>query len=141
MRKHPKLAPDNDEQPDATDHRRIAGGSGGSSDRGDNSATTDATIDQRIWLTVCAIPRGAIATYGDVADRAGLPGAARRVGAALRKLPHDTEVPWHRVVNASGRSSLPPGAQGEDRQLARLADDGVLLGSGGRAMLERYRWR
>ncbi len=99
-----------------------------------------ATLDQRIWLTVCAIPPGRIATYGDIAERAGLPGAARRVGAALRKLPKGTEVPWHRVVNASGRSSLPPGSNGEDRQRRRLADEGVLLGSGGSAVLKRYRW-
>jgi methylated-DNA-protein-cysteine methyltransferase-like protein len=100
-----------------------------------------ASIDQAIWLTVCAIPEGCIATYGDVAERAGLPGAARRVGAALRKLPRGSEVPWYRVVNAQGRSSLPPGRNGADRQLALLADEGVILGSGGRATLERYRWR
>ena len=99
-----------------------------------------ASLDERIWLTVSAIPQGCIATYGDIAERAGLPGAARRVGAALRKLPRGTEVPWHRVVNASGRSSLPPGAAGEDRQRARLAEEGVLLGRGGAAVLKRYRW-
>lgn len=99
-----------------------------------------ATIDQRIWLTVSAIPAGCIATYGDVAERAGMPGAARRVGAALRRLPPDSTVPWHRVVNANGRSSLPPGGQGADHQRARLAEDGVLLGRSGRAVLRRYRW-
>lgn len=99
-----------------------------------------AAIDQRIWLTVCAIPRGRLATYGDVAARAGLPGAARRVGTALRKLPPGSEVPWHRVVNASGRSSLPPGPRGADRQRARLAEEGVLLGAGSAAILRRYRW-
>ena len=99
------------------------------------------SIDERIWLTVCAIPAGSIATYGDVAERAGLPGAARRVGAALRKLPKGTEVPWHRVVNAQGRSSLPPGQHGADRQLTLLADEGVILGAGGRTTLQRYRWR
>lgn len=104
------------------------------------AADSHATIDQRIWLTVSAIPVGCVATYGDVAERAGLRGAARRVGAALRRLPPDSAVPWHRVVNASGRSSLPPGARGADRQLALLAAEGVLLGSGGRAVLERYRW-
>ncbi|MEM9316321.1 MAG: methylated-DNA--[protein]-cysteine S-methyltransferase [Pseudomonadota bacterium] len=99
------------------------------------------SIDERIWLTVCAIPRGSVATYGDVAARAGLPGAARRVGAALRKLPAGSQVPWHRVVNAQGRSSLPPGRSGAGRQLSLLADEGVLLGEGGRASLQRYRWR
>lgn len=105
-----------------------------------SSREPHATIDQRIWLTVSAIPEGCIATYGDVAERAGMPGAARRVGTALRRLPGDSSVPWHRVVNASGRSSLPPGAQGADRQLARLAAEGVLLGRGGPAVLARYRW-
>jgi len=105
------------------------------------SVGDEASIDQRIWMTVCAIPAGRVATYGDVAERAGLPGAARRVGAALRKLPRGSDVPWHRVVNASGRSSLPPGVQGADRQLALLAEEGVLMGEGGRAVLERYRWR
>lgn len=106
---------------------------------GDTQRTAD--IDQRIWLTVCAIPPGNLATYGDIAERAGLSRAARRVGAALRKLPRDTRVPWYRVVNASGRSSLPPGSQGEDRQRARLLEEGVILGSGGTAVLRRYRWR
>jgi methylated-DNA-protein-cysteine methyltransferase-like protein len=106
----------------------------------DNQAPEEANLDQRIWMTVCAIPRGRIATYGDIAERAGLPGAARRVGAALRKLPRDSEVPWYRVVNASGRSSLPPGSGGEDRQRTLLAAEGVLLGAGGVAVLRRYRW-
>jgi methylated-DNA-protein-cysteine methyltransferase-like protein len=101
---------------------------------------TVTEIDQRIWLTVCAIPRGKLSTYGEVAARAGLSGAARRVGAALRKLPPGTQVPWHRVVNANGRSSLPPGRQGADRQRALLADEGVILGSGGKSVLKRYRW-
>lgn len=101
----------------------------------------DANLDQRIWMTVCAIPKGKIATYGDVARRAGLPGAARRVGAALRKLPAGSTVPWYRVVNASGKSSLPSGTQGSDRQRALLADEGVLLGSGGATVLRHYRWK
>jgi methylated-DNA-protein-cysteine methyltransferase-like protein len=102
--------------------------------------TTEASLDQRIWMTVCAVPRGRISTYGDIAERAGLPGAARRVGAALRKLPKGSEVPWHRIVNARGRSSLPPGSMGADRQRALLAEEGVLLGAGGATVLRRYRW-
>jgi hypothetical protein len=60
--------------------------------------------------------------------------------AALRKLPRGSDIPWHRVINASGRSSLPPGPRGAGRQLARLAEEGVELGRGGRAVLARYRW-
>ena len=65
-------------------------------------------LDWRIWQVVTAIPQGRVASYGDVANQAGLPGGARRVGAALRKLPADTRIPWHRVINAGGRISLPP---------------------------------
>lgn len=100
-----------------------------------------ASLDERIWLTVAAIPPGRVATYGDIASRAGLPGAARRVGVALRRLPPDSTVPWHRVINASGRSSLAPGSNGEGRQQLLLASEGVHLGSGGRRVLDRYRWR
>jgi methylated-DNA-protein-cysteine methyltransferase-like protein len=101
---------------------------------------TDASINERIWLTVCAIPRGRVATYGDVAERAGLPRGARRVGAALRKLPPDSDVPWYRVVNASGRSSLPPGTGGEGRQLDRLRSEGVEVDGSGKIPLRRFRW-
>lgn len=93
-------------------------------------------IDERIWVTVAAIPSGCLATYGDVARLAGLGRAARRVGAALRRLPTDSGIPWHRVVNASGRSSL-PGDGDDNRQLRRLRDEGVRLGPGA---LARYRW-
>ena len=94
----------------------------------------------QIYEVVRRIPYGRVATYGQVARLAGYPRHARLVGYALAGL-KDEEVPWHRVVNAAGKSSLPPGAQGADRQRARLAEEGVLLGSGGRAVLKRYRWK
>ena len=66
-----------------------------------------ADINQRIWQVVALIPRGKVSSYGEVARQAGLPGAARRVGYALRCLPTDTRIPWHRVIGAQGRLSLP----------------------------------
>ncbi|MEM6606328.1 MAG: methylated-DNA--[protein]-cysteine S-methyltransferase [Pseudomonadota bacterium] len=93
-----------------------------------------------MWLTVCAIPKGRVATYGDIAARAGLPGSARRVGAALRKLPKGTEVPWHRVVNASGKSSLPSGSGGAERQYRLLESEGVYLKIKGLQSFRKYRW-
>ena len=56
---------------------------------------------ERIWQVVAQIPTGRVISYGDVAQRAGLPGYARFVGTTLGKLPKDTGLPWHRVVNAS----------------------------------------
>jgi methylated-DNA-protein-cysteine methyltransferase-like protein len=102
-------------------------------------ATRGEDIDQRIWQVVSMIPRGRVATYGDVARQAGLAGAARRVGRALRGLPDDTRIPWHRVVNASGRISLPAGSRGQVIQRQRLEEEGVVF-RGNRLPLADYRW-
>jgi methylated-DNA-protein-cysteine methyltransferase-like protein len=98
-------------------------------------------IDQRVWQVVALIPPGSVATYGDVARQAGLPGAARRVGRALRGLPADTRIPWHRVINAQGRLSLPPGSAGQLAQRQRLEAEGVSFLGGAKVNLAKYRWR
>jgi methylated-DNA-protein-cysteine methyltransferase-like protein len=95
---------------------------------------------QRIYAVVRRIPKGRVATYGQVADLAGLPGHARQVGYALHALSDGTTVPWHRVVNAKGEISVRslPGAELIQRQL--LAREGVLLNARGRVPLARARW-
>ncbi len=100
---------------------------------------SEIDIDQRVWQVVALIPPGKVATYGDVARLAGLPGAARRVGRALRGLPEDTRIPWHRVLNASGRISLPPGSVSHRRQRQRLEAEGIQFHNG-RLSLGSYRW-
>ncbi|MFV8818290.1 MGMT family protein [Haliea sp. E17] len=95
--------------------------------------------DERIWQVVALIPEGKVATYGDVAAQAGLPGAARRVGAALKKLPEGTKIPWHRVINAGGRISLPPGSDSYRRQLELLRAEGITLRESGAIDLRRHR--
>ncbi len=96
---------------------------------------------QRIYAVVRRIPRGHVATYGQVATLAGLAGHARQVGYALHALPVGTGVPWHRVVNASGRISVRavPGAELVQQQL--LEREGVRLDARGRVPLARVRWR
>ena len=96
-------------------------------------------INHRIWQVVALIPAGKVATYGDVANLAGLPGAARRVGAALRILPPDTKIPWHRVINAQGRMSLPEGSSAQYTQRERLEAEGVVFSAGNRVDLARFR--
>ena len=98
---------------------------------------TEPTPEERIWQVVADIPPGTVASYGQVAELAGLPGAARRVGRSLARLPAETRLPWHRVVNAAGRISL-PGAAGH-RQRERLRDEGVAF-EGDRVNLGRCRW-
>jgi methylated-DNA-protein-cysteine methyltransferase-like protein len=86
----------------------------------------------RIRAAVAAIPRGRVDSYGGVAHRAGFPGRARLVGHALRTAPADLDLPWHRVVNASGRISFPPGSRQHARQRRLLAAEGVHFGKDGR---------
>jgi methylated-DNA-protein-cysteine methyltransferase-like protein len=95
---------------------------------------------QRIYAVVRRIPKGRVATYGQVAELAGIPGHARQVGYALHALPQGTTVPWHRVINAKGEISVRslPGAELIQQQL--LAREGVLLNGRGRVALARNRW-
>ncbi|MEH6585336.1 MAG: MGMT family protein [Halioglobus sp.] len=96
-------------------------------------------INQRIWQVVALIPSGKVATYGDVAAQAGLPGAARRVGLALKYLPKNTRIPWHRVVNAQGRISLPEGSASKYTQRERLEAEGLTFKPNGALDLKCYR--
>ncbi len=98
-----------------------------------------AESHQRIRSVVRRIPRGRVATYGQVAELAGLPRQARLVGYVL----HASEgtLPWQRVINARGEISL-QGHDGADQlQRQLLEQEGVAFGADGRVDLERYRWR
>jgi methylated-DNA-protein-cysteine methyltransferase related protein len=96
---------------------------------------------QDIYAVVRRIPRGRVATYGQVAELAGLPGHARQVGYALHALADGTTVPWHRVVNARGSCSLRsvPGAELTQRIL--LEREGIRFDAAGRVALAKVRWR
>ena len=94
----------------------------------------------KIYAVVARIPKGRVATYGQIAVLAGLPRRARLVGHALNRLPADSDVPWHRVVNAAGKISLRAAALGHDElQLHLLRREGVRF-VGGAIPLARYRW-
>ena len=95
----------------------------------------------RIYAVIRRIPTGRVATYGQVAELAGLAGHARQVGYALHALPLSSAVPWHRVINAAGGVSprAVPGAELTQRQL--LEAEGVGFDLRGRVRLENVRWR
>jgi methylated-DNA-protein-cysteine methyltransferase-like protein len=95
---------------------------------------------QRIRATICDIPKGRVASYGQVAEIAGIPRGARQVGYTLRNLPKGHEVPWHRVVQVSGRIALPKDSPGFRKQRARLRKEGVPV-QGGRIDMQKYRWQ
>ena len=87
------------------------------------------------------IPRGRVATYGQIASLAGLAGHARQVGYALNALPDSTAVPWHRVVNAAGRISTRAVPGGELVQRLLLEKEGIRLDGRGRVPLDQLRWK
>jgi methylated-DNA-protein-cysteine methyltransferase-like protein len=90
-------------------------------------------IFQQIRRAVLRIPKGKVATYGAVARAAGLPGYARQVAWALRNPP--VPLPWHRVLGAGGRISL-PGSAGLEQRL-RLEAEGVRF-SGSRVRMGEH---
>lgn len=99
-----------------------------------------ASSYDRIYSAVRKIPPGRVATYGQVAAAAGLPGHARLVGYALHALGEGAAIPWHRVINARGRISLGRRNGADITQRLRLEREGVQFDSSGRISLRTYGW-
>src|SRR5204863_2941242 len=97
------------------------------------------SLHHRIHAIVSRIPRGRVATYGQVARIAGLSGQARLEGYALHALPVGTSIPWQRVVNAQGGISTPGGPDSGQRRL--LEREGVRFDSRDRIDLASFQWR
>lgn len=94
-----------------------------------------------ICAVIRRIPKGWVATYGQVAAMAGLPRRARLVGTVLQQLDPATKIPWHRVVNAKGAVSYSPSRNGGDALQRRLLEEeGVEFDDKNRFNLERFRW-
>lgn len=95
---------------------------------------------RRIWETINEIPPGSVASYGQVAEIAGIPRGARQVGYALRHAPDEAALPWHRVLRSSGQSAFERGSRLFRLQRDRLAGEGVIMANGSVDM-QRFRWR
>ncbi|MHC4910112.1 MAG: MGMT family protein [Planctomycetota bacterium] len=95
---------------------------------------------EHIYAIVRQIPEGRVATYGQVASLAHVPGHARQVGYALSALPETNDVPWQRVINAKGEISQRGFTGDASRQRPLLEAEGVLFDEHGRVPLARYRW-
>jgi methylated-DNA-protein-cysteine methyltransferase-like protein len=96
-----------------------------------NTPVSDAErMRARILEAVRALPRGRVAAYGQVAERAGLPGRARLVGRVLAQSTPAMRLPWHRVLRAGGRLAFPEGSAQHAEQVRRLRAEGVDVRAG-----------
>ena len=94
-----------------------------------------------IYNIVRQIPRGKVATYGQIADLANLYGKARLVGYALYRVDKNSDIPWQRVINAKGEISYSPLRHGADYvQKSLLEQEGVKFNSDGKVSLKEYLW-
>ncbi len=103
-----------------------------------------AEIYALVWGIAKRIPRGRVATYGQLAALLGMPRHARQVGYALSATPENMKIAWHRVVNAEGRISLrlkhwETGS--DDLQRILLEAEGVAFDDSGRIDLKKFRWQ
>ncbi len=99
----------------------------------------EKTFHERIIELVGRIPEGRVATYGQLAAMAGNPRGARQVARVLHASSDKEKLPWHRVINARGRISLPRMA-GFELQKALLEDEGVTFGNDEAVDLVKFRW-
>jgi len=106
-----------------------------------DSVENDAQIRRTaLYSTLAQVPEGKVVSYGQLAELAGLGRAARWVGRTLSRLPGDTTLPWHRVLGAGGRISLPVGSPSGDEQRARLRMEGITV-QNNRVDIRRHGWR
>lgn len=103
------------------------------------SATQDVRREA-LYMTLAQVPAGSVVSYGQLADLAGLGRAARWVGRTLSQLPEGSALPWHRVIAANGRLSLPAGTASGAEQRARLRDEGITIHND-RVDIRRHGWR
>lgn len=100
----------------------------------------EISYQQKFWQVVGQIPSGKVATYGQIAELAGLPRMARAVGRTLSQLPKDTRLPWFRVINAKGEISFPIDSTAYKKQKACLEEDGIIF-INGKIKLKQYQWK
>lgn len=97
------------------------------------------SADVAIARVIAQIPGGRVASYGEIAARAGLPGRARLVGRVLGEAPAGLQLPWHRVLRADGRIAFPAGSRGFREQVRHLAGEGILIRNG-RVDMAAFGW-
>lgn len=95
---------------------------------------------QKIWRTTQLIPKGKVASYGQIADLAGLPRQARLVGRSLGYVPETLTVPWHRVLRSSGQIAFPFGSPESQKQTGLLQQENISVFNN-RVKLKEFQWQ
>lgn len=95
---------------------------------------------EAVKKVVRRIPKGRLASYGQVAMLAGYPQRPRQVGMVLRGLPEGTKLPWHRVVNQQGYVPSKGRWWGAMVQIQRIREEGIPVDDGGNLDLAAHRW-
>ncbi|MDO3387083.1 MGMT family protein [Gilvimarinus sp. SDUM040013] len=95
----------------------------------------NSALSCALYTALMQVPPGSVVTYGQLAQLAGRPGAARWAGSVLKALPEHTKLPWHRVIAANGRISLPGDAATKQRR--RLEAEGIVF-KGDKVPLAQY---
>lgn len=108
---------------------------------GELPARDAAAFREAVLKVVARIPKGRLATYGQVALLAGFPRRPRQVGMVLRALPEGTPLPWHRVVNAQGYVPSRGRWWGAMVQIQRLRAEGLHVSDEGTLDLRSHAWR
>ena len=103
-------------------------------------STTTPNTYSRIYRIVKQIPKGKVATYGQIAALAGIPGGARQVGYALHNLKDNNDVPWYRVINSKGQISQLPDPMSINLQNQLLLSEGIEFNDKGVITLSKFQW-
>lgn len=94
-------------------------------------------LKQIIMQIVASIPKGRVASYGQVASLCGYSSYGRYVGSVLKQLPNNTTIPWHRVINAKGEIAFPVGSEAYIKQLSLLSKEGI-ESKNGKISMQKY---
>ena len=94
----------------------------------------------KVIQSIAAIPAGKVATYGQIATLAGNHRAARQVSRVLHSCTSKYQLPWHRVIGAAGKISIPKGRSAFLRQKKKLEQEGIEFGLGDTIDLSLYQW-
>ncbi len=91
-------------------------------------------------MTVCKVPAGRVASYGLIADLAGLPGRARMVGKVMQDAPKSMQIPWYRILRSNGQIAFPAGSEMAKKQTGLLQEENVVVFNN-RVNMKQFGWQ